>query len=89
MQRLWMKLTRFLAKWSTSNLDEVEIKQKAERISALYYPVFAGVNTLEETESMTRDQLDLANALANLKSEWISVAIQNGVANAFSDDKKK
>lgn len=84
-----MKLTRFLAKWSTSNLDEVEIKQKAERISALYYPVFAGVNTLEETESMTRDQLDLANALANLKSEWISVAIQNGVANAFSDDKKK
>lgn len=89
MQRLWIKRTRFLAKWSTSNLEEVEIKQKAERISALYYPVFAGINTLDETESMTRDQLDLANALANLKSEWISVAIQNGVANAFGDDKKK
>lgn len=89
MQRLWMKLTRFLAKWSTSNLDEVEIKQKAERISALYYPVFAGVNTLEETESMTRDQLDLAIELSNKKFEWLSAIIQNGVADAVGGDDKK
>jgi len=85
--RLSLKLTRFLVRNSTEQLNDLQIQQRADEDFIYRYPVLRGVATKEQVESATMEELRLYMQMARMVDDIDNDKEVYSIRRGLSDEK--